>query len=790
MISLFCQLGGQKGSQSYVELRNNGRIFPSWILKNFKMYKLAKVIPSDANDPCHVKIKEELHSYQKFIGKFLDPRGPYKNILLYHGLGSGKTATTINLLNIMYHYDHHSNFVILIKASLREDPWMEELQKWISREPSELESPLPSLDIFKRIHFVHYDSPYAEKDFLNVMKGLDLNIPTLFVIDEVHNFINNVYSNINSQSGKRAQVIYDYIVKEKKDNSHIRTVLISATPGINNPYELALLFNLLRANIFPKSETEFNKIFISDSTYPILNHLKKNMFQRRIMGLVSYYNYYSPGVYAQKIVEEVNLPMSPYQYRVYRFYEKIEIDIQRKLSRTRKISKIYRTYTRQSCNFVFPHINNYINGELRPRPSTFKISEKESEKFDKGKIEVETEKSDNPQRDFFLKYMESLEKFIKATVKYFEEIQNEDITKKHTLRHDLEKFKEGGQDGKSFLDFSQNGKKSKLFGALYECSPKMLAIVFLTYVSPGKVMVYTNYVLAEGIGMLKIYFSLAGFHDYREADPFYGFCEYHGRIEKSQRKNVKTMFNGEDNVYGEKCKVILLSPSATEGIQLTNIRQEHILEPYWTEVRIEQVIGRGIRQCRHKDLPIAERIVHVYRYKVTKPEVLEEDDRNRLTADQYIEDQAQAKNNLINSFRDAMKEVAIDCELFREHNMTQKSYPCFSFPEDVLKVKNIGPAYREDLKEDSKYDSGLNASGMEVVRIKVIKIQAVYRLGENSFSPKDFYWYYPQNFSIYDLTTHYLIGQVEVVDGIPNKIDKDTYIISDLIVIPRLDLEP
>ena len=59
------------------------------------------------------------------------------NILLYHGLGSGKTATSINLMNVLYNYDHEINFIILIKASLHDDPWMKDLKIWLGRDPAE-----------------------------------------------------------------------------------------------------------------------------------------------------------------------------------------------------------------------------------------------------------------------------------------------------------------------------------------------------------------------------------------------------------------------------------------------------------------------------------------------------------------------------------------------------------------------------------------------------------------------------------------------------------------------------
>ena len=190
---------------------------------------------------------------------------------------------------------------------------------------------------------------------------------------------------------------------------------------------------------------------------------------------------------------------------------------------------------------------------------------------------------------------------------------------------------------------------------MYECSPKMTAVIFLCYMSNGKSMIYTNYVVMEGIDILKIYLRLAGFNDYTLSKPYMGYCEYHGRIDPADRIQMKNMYNSAENVRGEKCKIIMISPSGTEGIQLLDIVQEHILEPYFTEVRIQQVIGRGIRQCSHKRIPVDERIVSVYRYKVVKPEKIDADDRMRISTDQYIEDLAKSKMSLMESFLTVIK---------------------------------------------------------------------------------------------------------------------------------------
>ena len=40
---------------SNINLEQNGRIFPSWIMKNFKKYILPEIIRKEGEDPCNEK---------------------------------------------------------------------------------------------------------------------------------------------------------------------------------------------------------------------------------------------------------------------------------------------------------------------------------------------------------------------------------------------------------------------------------------------------------------------------------------------------------------------------------------------------------------------------------------------------------------------------------------------------------------------------------------------------------------------------------------------------------------
>jgi SNF2 family DNA or RNA helicase len=584
-----------------------------------------------------------------------------------------------------------------------------------------------------------------------------------------------VYSNISTSKGKRAQEIYDYIVQDKKENESTRVILLSGTPAINNPYELALLFNLLRPNIFPKSEAQFNQLFINQSTGEI-NPATKNMFQRRILGLVSYYIGATPDYYASQTLHNIEVKMSEYQKDIYKFYEEMEA---KSMQKNKGKSESYRTYTRQSCNFVFPNIPPDVLGQQRPRPSKFRISEREAEKLAEGRMGTK-DAHKTEQVTLIKEYMYALNKYIDAYDDYLGRLSIKDDENNHTLQNDVNIFKTKYQ-GK-YNDFFTNEKiKSSVYDAMYNSSPKILHMLFNSLTSNGPLMIYSNYVIMEGLQIIKVYLKYFGFTKYgtEVGKDKFRYMEYSGSIDRDLRETEKTIFNKEENKYGGTIKIFLLSPAAAEGLNLMSIRQVHILEPYWHEVRITQTIGRGIRQCSHKFLPMNERHVDVFRYKSVYD--------NIETADQYVENKAKNRDRLITSFLNTIKEAAVDCELNYAHNKLSHSLECFKFNEPSLLGKQIGPAYKQDILDDINMDNGSNALKSATIKIKVVRISAVKKLNEDTFSKEENYWYYPESGVVYDFDLHYPIGQIQQdEEGNPVKLENNVYIIDKVIPIPQI----
>jgi hypothetical protein len=134
-----------------------------------------------------------------------------------------------------------------------------------------------------------------------------------------------------------------------------------------------------------------------------------------------------------------------------------------------------------------------------------------------------------------------------------------------------------------------------------------------------------------------------------------------------------------------------------------------------------------------------------------------------------------------------LKEVAVDCELFKNHNIENNEYRCFKFNQDSLFEKNIGPAYKQNIDFDVNLDNGYNSLNSEVMKVEVQKIKAVKKLGQNKFSSEMEYYMDNETGIVYDIDLEFPIGKIYFdEDGIPEILKKGVYIISELIAIPML----
>ncbi len=281
---------------------------------------------------------------------------PQRGLLVYHGLGSGKTITSIISSSINKDTTDRvlNEIIVLTPASLKEN-YKLELKKVIKNETQ-----------IKKYHIISYNTVKVLKDIQKT--SLDNKI---IIIDEAH----NLFSMISSGT-KIGYTLYNLFVQAK--NTFF--ILLSGTPIINTPYELCLMYNLLRPGIF-----EYNKNIITREqfidTY-VINKNNTERFAKLVIGLTSYF----PGVTDKEVFPSskeysVILSMSKIQKDNYDKYNELEVsnenvmkkknvkynvngnnaDINdiwdlKKINNKNKIvyikdNNLYKIYTRQLCNF-------------------------------------------------------------------------------------------------------------------------------------------------------------------------------------------------------------------------------------------------------------------------------------------------------------------------------------------------------------------------------------------------------------------------------------------------------
>ena len=177
------------------------------------------------------------------------------------------------------------------------------------------------------------------------------------------------------------------------------------------------------------------------------------------------------------------------------------------------------------------------------------------------------------------------------------------------------------------------------------------------------------------------------------------------KLPASLKKQLRILAGGYPNNFaGKICRMFMITQSGAEGISLKNVRQVHIMEPFWNYVRLEQVQGRAIRICSHKDLPMAERTVEVFTYLMKFSEQQKKDRKvdetiatrdKGLTTDQIIYTLMMTKRRLSEQIFEVMKSSAIDCTL---NALEHGSKSCFMIASGGP-LFLYHPDYKEDIKE-------------------------------------------------------------------------------------------
>jgi hypothetical protein len=524
------------------------------------------------------------------------------------------------------------------------------------------------------------------------------------------------------------------------------------------PSDIQLIFN----TALPDTLKEFNKLFIKQETGEFNNPV---MFTRRVLGLTSYFRSASEGLLPRYMKSTnyhvIRIEMSDHQFKIYETvrHEERKMDRNNTKKKLKKghtdiyteTASTYRIYSRSFCNFVFPE--PYI---MRPKPleSDGGVEEPDEKQF-RNMIAIENVEfipQDNIGDPDEIAYVEENE-----MVKSVSEDYNQRI---HIALDEL-------YDKRDEYLTPQ---------ALETYSPKMLRI-FENLQQEDKLglhLLYSQFRTLEGIGIFKMILETNGFTQFKIKRGPRGwemdiseedmgkpkFALYTGVEDPEEKEIIRNIFNGtwkyvptsivnqlvkinDNNLYGEIIKLLMITASGAEGINLFNVRHVHIMEPYWHHARIDQVIGRARRICSHKELPEEYRTVDAYIYLMTlSDKQLKSDDSIELrtrdisrldtsksvTTDESIFELAVMKDEVSSRLLNAIKESSIDCEI---HNTPDESgdapLKCFSF--GTMSTDTYG--YTPDINDeemDSVTNTYMKTTEIEAVELKDPSNGKVYAL--------------------------------------------------------------
>jgi len=513
----------------------------------------------------------------------------------------------------------------------------------------------------------------------------------------------------------------------------------------------------------PDDADVFNERFIDGDKGELIN---TDVLKRRILGLTSYFRSAQEQLLPSFVTADdgtnyhiLNIDMSDYQFEEY---EKIRKDERTEEKRKKKRAKMngadgddmtstYRIYSRSACNFVFP-------GE-HPRPRI------------KGKEEIDFDQYDEDADDHFEDVSAALpeeegiegakaeEEEEEKEEKELEGAKAEEPEEKHDVDTDVLDYQSKISKTYEFLKYDPTKKRSKEYltdDGLKIYSPKFRTILhnITDERHKGLHLIYSQFRTLEGIGLFKLVLEANGYLEFKvnkrgehweitdwEKNPEKPRYALYTGTETSEEKDIiRNIFNGSwnlvppsivekirernaDNLYGEVIKVLMITASGAEGINLRNTRYVHIMEPYWNMVRVDQVVGRARRICSHEDLPEELRTVEVFIYlscatpvQIEKNIEIKINDLSKLTykthdekrgreilehvpftTDQYLLEIAQIKDSITRQILKVVKETAIDCSLY--NNNPQEPLVCYGFGQVEPQSFASYPTLERDAQE-------------------------------------------------------------------------------------------
>jgi len=583
-----------------------------------------------------------------------------------------------------------------------------------------------------------YKNDFHTYDFVSLKNN------TLEITRNPYGFVNRYKENIVPQALSKTQKSRPYPKNQtkkggKNEFEKYEGVQLDETGNITDIEFQESILKLLKENNIQLSgepEVEFNKslpdvkeMFIEkflNIENESFKEKKESVFIKRILGLCSYFRISDTDPKIPTLIDEKTdlyhlqlCPMSEYQFTEYSRSRKIEVEkqkVQMKMKRKKgkddvyQITSSYRSASRARCNYVFPD---------PPGRPQLNVGKKE---IGEGEEDLEEEPPEEiPEEE---QGQNRIEKYKEARQRYEEEIKSV----LNTLKQNEQTF------------FSKEELK--------KYSPKFLKILenIEEPENRGLHLVYSNFRTLEGIGLLQIALEANGFVQFKikktgkewhletplSDKPTYVL--YTGTEDLEEREMVRNIYNGDwndlplsikneliqknpNNLYGEIIKIMMITSSAAEGINLRNTRFVHLVEPYWHMVRLQQVIGRARRYESHMDLPEPLRNVKAFLYlsvfsdeqkrritnEIGEGELKEDTSKREpyplFTTDQTLFENADIKSKISNRILDSVKSASVDCKLYHKPS---DSYTCYTFGHVKTNEFSFKPSIDDDILEQGE----------------------------------------------------------------------------------------
>ena len=370
--------------------------------KNFiwdKIEVVNKCVSNTSNEQKSYKI--DLNPTQKFITKYFSPLSPYKGLLLWHSVGTGKTCSGVSIASEFEKYDY--NILWVTRTTLKSDVWkniFDQICHSIILREVENGKKLPeNLTERKKMLSKLWLEPLSYKQFSNLLSGKnkiydelklrngedDILKKTLIIIDEAHKLYGGDLKAIERpDTNVMEKLIMNSYNKSGTDSCKL--LIMTATPFTNSPLELFKLTNLFMTNESEKITTdndEFKKQYMTSDNILSQNGVKN--IANKLSGYISYLNREKdPTQFAQPIMINVPVLMSNIddEYRNYIF-------LKQKLDNIDNLSNITIEFIRNKIKNAKELIKSY----------------KSDIKYNNDKIKKECNKlSSNEKHDCILKY--------------------------------------------------------------------------------------------------------------------------------------------------------------------------------------------------------------------------------------------------------------------------------------------------------------------------------------------------------------------------------------------------